>query len=115
MLRFLDASKAAQTAPPEEPPTNKPSSLISLLAMIKESLSLILMYSSTKLLSKTSGKKSYPIPSTLYGYTSFPPPRIEPKGSTPIILIFGNFSFNFFATPVIVPPVPTPATNIDII
>jgi hypothetical protein len=60
--------------------------------------------------------KSYPIPSTLYDLTpsefiSSGYAKIDPCGSTPIIFIFGFFSFNFLPTPVIVPPVPTPTTK----
>ena len=57
------------------------------------------------------------MPSTRYGphspifpvslYT-FP---IEPIGSAPITFIFGFFSFKYFAVPVIVPAVPSPATK----
>ena len=53
------------------------------------------------------------MPSTRYELISLPPPRIEPTGSAPIILIFGIASFNRFATPVIVPPVPTEITTMS--
>ena len=63
---FYASCSAAQTAPPEDPPIRSPSSFIIFLAILNESLSFILTYLSIKILSKTSGKKSYPIPSTLY-------------------------------------------------
>ena len=78
---------AANVAAPEDPLINNPSSLIKRLAHKKEFLSSVLMYSSINVLSKTSGIKSYPIPSTLYVETSVPPPRMDPIGSTPTIVI----------------------------
>ena len=55
---------AALKALPEDPPQSKPSSLINLLAVKKLSLSSVLIHLSTNFLSRTSGMKSYPIPST---------------------------------------------------
>ena len=64
---FLSAAadfKAAAIALPQDPPQSKPSSLMSLRESEKDSSSSVFIYLSTKLLSNTSGKKSYPIPST---------------------------------------------------
>ena len=99
-------------AVPDDPPQSKPSSRIKRRAIRNDSSSSVFTYSSINELFKTSGKKSYPIPSTKYDETSVPPPKIEPTGSAPIILIPGISSFNRLATPEIVPPVPTPMTTI---
>ena len=58
------AIEAAQTAEPEEPPTSKPSSRMRRLAVKSAFWSSTLTYSSIKSLSRTAGKKSYPMPST---------------------------------------------------
>ena len=62
---------------------------------------------------------SSPIPSVVYGYISFLSKtpvswyflNTEPYVSIPQIFIFGFFSLRNFATPDIVPPVPTPTTK----
>ena len=55
------------------------------------------------------GMKSSPTPSTLYG--AIGPEYIEPSGSAPTTWTLGFFSLRYFATPLIVPPVPMPATK----
>ena len=69
---------------------------------------------------KTSGIKSYPIPSTIYPVTSVSlrlggRARIDPNGSTPITFTFGRYFFKHFAVPVMVPPVPAPPMKTSIL
>ena len=66
-----------------------------------------------------AGIISSPIPSVTYGYISLLSKtpvswyflNTDPYVSIPHIFILGFFSFKNFATPEIVPPVPTPTTK----
>ena len=61
--------------------------------------------------SSTSGTKPAPMPWILCG-PGWPPERTgESSGSTATILSDGRRGFSTWPTPVMVPPVPTPATN----
>ena len=63
-------------------------------------------------MSMVPGMKSSPTPSTLYGATG--PEYREPSGSAPTMWTAGFCSFKYFATPLMVPPVPMPATKTSI-
>ena len=65
---------------------------------------------STTVGSYVSGQKSSPMPSTRYG-RPLPPEYTEPTGSAPITWMAGFFCFRYRPTPVMVPPVPMPATK----
>ena len=106
----------AAIALPLLPPTRRPSSAMSLLAYAKDSRSSVLYHTSIAPRSSTSGMKSYPIPSTLYAsfacswFNDSGKARIEPNGSAAMTLMFGLCFFSPLDKPVIVPPVPAPAT-----
>ena len=74
---------------------------------------LIFIISSYIFVFKTSGTNPAPIPCILCGPDLPSDNTGESAGSTATILTFGFLDFKYSPTPVIVPPVPTPATNIS--
>src|SRR4029453_4053789 len=102
---------AATTAIPHEPPTNKASSRASRRVISNESASDTAMISSGTVGSYADGQKSSPTPSTRYG-RPVPPEYTDPSGSTPTMRTFPpDTSLRERPAPVMVPPVPTPATK----
>lgn len=77
------AFTAASMALPLDPPHRIPSSAISRLAYWKAVRSSVLYHLSTTSWLRTSGMKSYPIPSTLY--PSFMPSWFNVSGSAKIL------------------------------
>ena len=91
-------------------PARMPSSLANLLAVIAALSPVTLIISSTRSSWSTSGMNPAPIPWILWG-PGFPPLRTgDSAGSTAITLKVGFLFLMMLATPVMVPPVPTPAT-----
>ncbi|SKZ57989.1 Uncharacterised protein [Mycobacteroides abscessus subsp. abscessus] len=79
--------------------------------MSNESASETAMISSGMLGSYAVGQKSSPTPSTRYG-RPVPPEYTDPSGSTPTTLTLPpDTSLRYRPVPVMVPPVPTPATK----
>ena len=104
-------SKAAQTAAPEEIPAKMPSSRASLRAVAPASSSFTTMISSINSVFKTGGMKPAPMPWILCG-PGRPPERTGlAAGSTATTRNPGRRGLITSATPVRVPPVPTPATR----
>ena len=101
---------AAATAVPPEPPISRPSSRATRRAMRNESSSLTAITPSITDGSYVSGQKSSPTPSTMYGRPD-PPEYTDPSGSAPMIRTAGFCSFRYRPMPVMVPPVPRPATK----
>ncbi len=87
-----------------------PSSRVTRRAAANDSASVTITVRSTRAGSYVVGQKSSPTPSTRYG-RPVPPEYTEPSGSAPMICTSGFIRFRWRATPVIVPPVPTPATK----
>ena len=105
------------TLSPDEPPTRIPSSRASRRAIAKESRSVSWRNSSIQSHQIVVGTLSPPMPSTLYGV---PSPRFrvrkklgesEPTGSPAMTRMPGFRSFRNLPAPLIVPPVPAPATK----
>ena len=106
-------SKAAYAAAPEDMPTSKPSFNTNCLAVCMASSSFTLKISSTKSSFNTSGLNPAPMPWILCG-PFWPPLRTaEAAGSTATALKSGLNGLMYCAMPVIVPPVPTPATTMS--
>src|SRR5262245_37890460 len=99
---------AAATAAPEEMPQSSPSSLASRRAISSASSLVTVTIPSRSLRSSTSGTKPAPMPWIGCG-EGFPPESTGlAAGSTAIALNEGLRALITCATPVIVPPVPTP-------
>ena len=106
-------SNAAKVAAPDDIPARIPSSLASLSNVFAASSSDTCIISSINSVFKTSGMNPGPIPWILCG-PGLPPERTgDVTGSTATALTSGLSSFKTVATPVIVPPVPTPETSIS--
>ena len=88
----------------------RPSSRVTLRAAANDSVSLTFTVRSTSDGSNVVGQKSSPTPSTRYG-RPVPPEYTEPSGSAATICTAGFCALRYRATPVMVPPVPTPATK----
>ena len=104
-------SRAAHTLAPAETPTSSPSSRASRSAVVIASSSRTWTSSSTTARLKTPGTNEAPIP-WMPWTPNFPPASTgEFAGSTATIRTPLTFSRSTSPTPVIVPPVPTPATK----
>src|SRR5215208_6233063 len=107
---------------PHDPPTSSASSRASRRVISNESASDTAMISSGTVGSYADGQKSSPTPSTRYG-RPVPPEYTDPSGSTPTMRTGpdpadpplppreADTSLRYRPVPVIVPPVPTPATK----
>lgn len=110
----LASFKAAKIVAPEDIPIRTPSFSAYNFAILKASSSLTFIIESTTELSYIHGTKPAPIPCILCGPAFSPDKIADFSGSTATTLMLGFNSFNLFPIPVIVPPVPTPATKISI-
>ena len=111
---LLATSNAAHVAAPADMPTSSPSLLASSRAVWNASSSLTLMISSMRLVWRTSGMNPAPMPWILCG-PFVPPLRTgEAAGSTAMALNVGFSGLMCWATPVMVPPVPTPEISMSI-
>lgn len=100
-------------AAPEEMPTSKPSSRASRRATLSASSLPTVMISSTRSWSSTGGTNPAPMPWIGCG-PFWPPERTgDAAGSTATNRADGLRSLMTCATPVMVPPVPTPATTMS--
>ena len=106
--------RAAQRLAPELMPQRMPSSFAARRASANESSAVARSISSTILRLSTPGTNPAPIPCILCG--PFAPPERTglSAGSTAIALTDGLRPFSAEPTPVMVPPVPTPATKMSI-
>ena len=105
--------RAACRAAPQEIPPAMPSARASSRAVRKASSSVTGMTSSITLRSRTSGTKPAPMPWILCGPLAPPESTGEAAGSTPTTRTDGRRALSTWPTPVIVPPVPTPATKMS--
>ena len=105
------SSIAAQTAAPEDMPTSTPSVLPMSLPTANASSLATGIISSYTLVSSTSGTKPAPMPCILCAPATPVDSTAEVAGSTATTFTPGTFSLRYLPTPVIVPPVPTPATK----
>ena len=105
--------KAAVRAAPELMPTVSPSVRAARRAMSKASSLLTCSTESITSRSTMEGTKPAPIPWILCGPGSPPDRTGESVGSTATICTDGFFAFSTWPTPVIVPPVPTPAITMS--
>src|SRR5664280_1971431 len=105
--------RAAQMAAPEEMPTSRPSSSAARRARSKASSFSTVMILSMISVSRMAGTKPAPMP--WMGCGPFCPPDStgEAAGSTAMTCTEGLRSFSTSPTPVMVPPVPTPATKMS--
>ena len=104
-------SSAAATAAPEEMPTGMPSSRATARAVSKAASLLTVTTSSITERSRIAGTNPAPMPWILCGPGWPPDSTGESSGSTATIRSDGLRGFSTWPTPVMVPPVPTPATN----
>mmetsp|Transcript_66050 Transcript_66050/g.149075 ORF Transcript_66050/g.149075 Transcript_66050/m.149075 type:complete len:206 (+) Transcript_66050:536-1153(+) len=107
-------SSAATTAAPEEMPTSNPSSVASRRAMAMASSDDTLTMSSTRAVSMFPGTKPAPIPCILWGPAAPPDRTADSAGSTATVFMLGFMGLRNCEQPVMVPPVPTPATSTSI-
>ena len=110
---LLPISNAATVAAPLDIPAKIPSSFARLFAAENASSFFTLIISSISSLSKTSGTKPAPMPWILCGPGPPPERTGESNGSTATTLKPGFLFLITCATPVSVPPVPTPLTTIS--
>ena len=104
-------SSIALKAQPEEMPHKRPSALARTSFPKKASSSLTVKTLSINSKSRFLGIKFAPIPCILW-FEALPSViRGLLFGSTPIILVLGEFSFKYLALPEIVPPVPIVETK----
>ena len=108
-------STAACAAAPEEMPPRIPSSFARRRAIANDSSFETWNVSSTNVVSRFFGMNPAPMPWILWGPGAPPEITGEFAGSTAMILSEGFFGFQNRPTPVIVPPVPTPATKMSIL
>ena len=103
-------SAAAHMLAPLLIPATTPSSRARRLPQAKASSLLTLKMPSSKSVSKFLGTKPAPMPWILCLPGCSPLMTADVSGSTANAWKFGFFDFRYRVTPVIVPPVPTPAT-----
>ena len=108
---FLATCIAANSAAPDDIPINTPSFLANSTAVFIASWSETAIISSTYSPLYIEGINPAPIPWILCAPGPLPARTCDFSGSTATTFSFFIFSFNFLETPVIVPPVPTPATK----
>ncbi len=89
---------------------SSPSSRVTRRAIANDSASLTRITRSTTDGSYVVGQKSSPTPSTRYGRPA-PPEYTDPSGSAPTTWTPGFCAFRYRPTPVMLPPVPMPATK----
>ncbi len=107
----LAISSAACSAAPQEMPHSTPSRRAARRAASSASSSSTGMISSSSLRSSTGGTKPAPMPWILCGPGRPPDSTALLAGSTAITLTSLSRSLRNEPAPVIVPPVPTPATR----
>ena len=104
-------SSAPHSAAPQEIPHSTPSRRAARRAVSIASSSSTAITSSSSRRSSTGGTKPAPMPWILCGPGRPPDSTADVAGSTATIFSCGLRSFRNEPAPVIVPPVPTPATR----
>ena len=104
---------AAHSAVPEEMPASTPSRLASIRAAAKESSLVAVITSSYTPVSSTSGTNPAPMPCKAWGPALPPESTGLSAGSTATTRTAGHRLLRYLPTPVMVPPVPTPATKMS--